>query len=396
MKRLFYLCTLPLACTFSAFADSKPAAKPIVDNFSKTFTGKVLGNKVRLRTKPDFDGAIVREMNKNDLLLVLGEESDFYAVQPPRNTKAYVFRSYIIDNTVEASKVNVRLGPNVESPIIGQLHAGQKVEGVACLHNNKWLEIAAPSNSRFYISKEFVTSVGGPDLFAKMEKKKEEVVSILNLAYLMAEAECKKVIDEMNPKAAIAEFEKIINHYSEFEDELRQAKEGLLALEDNYLKKKVLFLEGKTVPEKIPDVSFPKVAGSADVPNKQDPNIWQKRNYFSKGKNLNNKMKYWQGVEETLYSSWSNYHEDKKPDDFYVEQKLNAATIKGLVDTFDVTLKNRPGDYVLKENNVPVAYLYSTQVDLDKWLGKKVNVVVAPRPNNHFAFPAYYVFEVND
>ncbi len=107
-------------------------------------------------------------------------------------------------------------------------------------------------------------------------------------------------------------------------------------------------------------------------------------------------MKYWQGIEETLYSSWSNYHEDKKPDDFYVEQKLNAVTIKGLVDTYDTTLKNRPGDHVLKENNVPVAYLYSTQVDLDKWLGKKVNVIVAPRPNNHFAFPAYYVFEVND
>jgi len=41
-----------------------------------------------------------------------------------------------------------------------------------------------------------------------------------------------------------------------------------------------------------------------------------------------------------------------------------------------------------------VAYLYSTQVNLEDFVGKRVTLLVSPRPNNNFAFPAYYVFEV--
>ena len=73
----------------------------------KPFTGKVLANKVRIRTEPDLDSHIFRQVDKNELLLIVGENSDFYAVQPPKNTKAYIFRSYILDNIIEASRVNV-------------------------------------------------------------------------------------------------------------------------------------------------------------------------------------------------------------------------------------------------------------------------------------------------
>ncbi len=383
-----------LVCT-QVFADTPSPAKPAVETIAfKPFTGKILGNKVRMRSKPDFDGHIIRQLNKNDLLLVVGEEGDFWAVQPPRNTKAYVFRSYVIDNTVEAAKVNIRLEPHVDAPVIGQLRAGDKISAEICMHNNKWLEIAAPSSVRFYVSKEFVSAAGGPEFLERMEKKRFDVSALLASSYALAEAECKKPFEEMDPKLAITQFEKIVQNYAEFEEELRQAKEGLLALEDNYIKKKVAFLEGKPDAPSIPEVVFPKVSAVADVSVKQDPNIWQKRNFFTKNKNATSKMKYWQHVEEGLYASWANYHNEKKPAEFYQEQKVNATTLKGTVECYDTHLKNRPGDYILKEKGAPVAYLYSTQIDLDKSLGKNVNLVVSPRPNHHFAFPAYFVLEV--
>ncbi len=400
MYRLFLFCIVSAALCANITADVKSSLKAPENQQIlpfRSFTGKIVGNKVRLRTKPDFDGHIVRQLQKNDLILVVGEEADFWTVEAPKNTKAYVFRSYVIDNTIEASKVNIRLEPNIEAPIIGQLLSGEKVQGEVCLHNNKWMEIAPPKTVHFFVSKEFVSAAGPAELFAKMEKKKAEASFLLNHSYSLAEEECKKPFEEMDPKPAIAEFEKILQNYSEFEEEIVQAKEGLAALEDNYIKKKVAFLEGKRDDSTVVEVAFPKLAGgSMTMPIKQDPNIWQKRNYFHKNKNASAKMKYWQAIEEGLYSSWSSFHSEKKPDEFYLEQKVNAHTLKGAIESYDTVLKNKPGDYILKDNNSAIAFLYSTHIDLDNWVGKKVQLIVSPRPNNHFAFPAYFVLEVQE
>ena len=59
------------------------------------FTAKVVGNKVRMRCKPDGESAILRLLNKGELLLVTGEEGDFFAIQPPSSLKAYVFKNYV-------------------------------------------------------------------------------------------------------------------------------------------------------------------------------------------------------------------------------------------------------------------------------------------------------------
>lgn len=44
----------------------------------KAFTGKVQANKVRLRVKPDLEGHIIKQVNKNDLFLIVAEAGDFF------------------------------------------------------------------------------------------------------------------------------------------------------------------------------------------------------------------------------------------------------------------------------------------------------------------------------
>src|SRR5689334_11520447 len=75
------------------------------------FTGKITRNKVRMRNQAHLDAKIVRELNKGDMIVVVGENEDFYAVQPPPDIKAYVFRTFVLDNLIEGNKVNVRLAP---------------------------------------------------------------------------------------------------------------------------------------------------------------------------------------------------------------------------------------------------------------------------------------------
>ncbi len=370
--------------TFSIFAEVPP------------FTGKVQGNKVRLRTKPDLEGYIVKTMNKNDLLLVVGEQGDFWKVAVPKGVKAYIFRSYVLENTVEAARVNVRLAPTVDAPIIGSLHSGDKIAGDISLLNNKWLEITPPQNVHLYISKEYVTRVGDSDYLAIQEKRKEEAEKLLHSSYQLAKEECQKPFIQMHPEAAIAQLEQILQGYADCEEEYEQAKEGLAALQDNYLQKKLAYLEANISENSlVSEVVFPKVeSGDRKNPFKSDPQIWDRRLFVKKDKGVNGKMSYWDRIEEGLFASWSNFHSDKKRDDFYREQKANAFTLNGVIEASDPALRNRPGDFILKENGIPTAYIYSTHIDLKPFVGKGITLQASPRPNNHYAFPAYFVLEV--
>ncbi len=360
----------------------------------KPFTGKVIANKVRIRAKPDLDAHVVRQMNKNELLLIVADEGDFYAIEPLKDTKAYVFRSYILDNAVEANRVNVRLEPHVDAPIICQLQVGDKVQGQVCSMNHKWLEIAPPKGTRFYVSKEFIGNAGGPEYLAAMEHRKAQVDELLTSAYFNAEAECKKNYEEMAPQQAIDQFQTILKNFVDFPEACAQAKEGLALLKETYLNKKITYLEAKA---ELSPVAKEELLAKHNTENKDlfsdsskvDPDLWAKRAH--KKDNLT----FWDTLEESLYLSWSAFHSGKKFDDFYAEQKANASVLTGRLEPYDNEVKNKPGDYVLRSADAPLAYLYSTQVNLDKYAGKTITVLASPRPNNHFAFPAYFVLSID-
>jgi len=373
-------------------ASVKAAPAKKVESF-KPFTGKVLANKVRIRVQPDLDSHIFRQVDKNELLLIVGEDSDFYAVQPPKETKAYIFRSYILDNVVEANRVNIRLEPHADGPIVGQLQAGDKINGKPCALNHKWFEIAAPASTRFYVSKEFISNAGGPDFIATMEKRKKLVDDLLNTAFLSAEAECKKAYEDMSPQPIIEQFQTIVKTYSDFSDATQQAKEALALLKDTYLQKKIAYLESKAQlsPTVKDELLARHKAESQELFNNATPSkeLFSKRNMK---KECTDKMRFWDTTEESLYLSWTAFHTGRKMDDFYAEQKANAVVLTGMIKQYDHPVKNRPGDYVLQGSDSPLAYLYSTAVDLDKYEGKEVSILVSPRPNNHF--PAYFVLTV--
>lgn len=393
------------ACCLTSVAMAQPPAKgpstqaPVTGQKStfKSFTGKVLANKVRIRSKADLESHIVRQVNKNELLLIVGEEGDFWAVQPPKNTKAYVFRSYVLDNVVEANRVNVRLEPHVDAPIIAQLQAGDKIQGEVCPINHKWLEVEPPQGSHFYVSKEFIAHAGGPEYLAAMEKRKASVEELISSAFFSAEAECKKSFEEMSPHEATDQFQTVLRSYADFPDAVSQAKEGLALLKDTYLQKKIAYLESRaelssTAKEELLAKHKSENSELFEQDIKPDPNLWNRRNVQKL--NLTDRTRFWDTIEESLYLSWIAFHAGKRQDDFYREQTANATIISGKIESYDDSVRNKPGDYLLRGPHGPLAYVYSTMVDLEKLEGKTVSLLVSPRPNNHFAFPAYFVLSV--
>lgn len=348
-----------------------PRKSPVVKAVFSPFTGRIKGDKVRLRLHPDLESSIIRELDKEELLAVVDQEGDFWVVEAPDGLKAFVFRGFIIDNVVEGNRVNVRLEPDLEAPIIGHLNAGDKIKGEICPGNKKWLEITPPSNTHFYIAKEFVEFAGGHEFKQEMARKKETALQLLTSATDFAISEMDKPFEEMNFELVKGNFQNIIHNYSEFSENINKAKEALAHLQEDYTQKRIAYLEAK--------------AGGIVSPIDSS---YKERQFHKES------LQTWYQIENGLYTAWTELNQGRTFDDYYEQQRLVAASITGIVEPFISPKKNKPGDFIVKHNNISVACIYSTKVDLNAYVGKKVTLIGSPRSNHNFAFPAFFVHAV--
>lgn len=352
------------------------------------FAGKITKNKVRMRLAPALESAILRELNKDDLLVVVAEDEDFYAVQPPLELKAYVYRTFVLDNVIEGNHVNVRLEPNLEAPVIIQLNSGDKVEGEISPLNSKWLEIATPITTKFYVSKDFIEKIGEPYLVQALTKKRESVNRLLESTHEISELELNKPFNQMQMDGIFQSLNNVISDKTNNLEQIDKAKSLLNAIQDKYLQKKIAFLE-----EKPQTVIITKFQNEDELQETVPTNEITPKSIRNQ---ITAKMSSWLSFEDNIYELWSSNNSGKSKEQFYEKEKQNALVLSGRLEAYDRSVKNKPGDYILvnNSNHLPVAYLYSTKINLQNILGEEVTLKVSERPNNNFAFPAYFVLDI--
>lgn len=370
-----------------------------------SFTGKVTKNKVRMRHLPSLESPILRELHQGDLVVVLGEADDFYAVQAPADIKGYIYRTFVLDNKIEGNRVNIRLMPDIDAPVIGQANSGDPVEGRISPSNNKWMEISLPSSVRFYIAKEYLDNVGDATLMSRMEKRKDEVNNLLNSTYLVSQSEMQKPFAQIHLDGIYENYNKIIRQYTDFPEQVNRAKELLAILQENYLQKKIAHLEAKTqmtqeewqgknsqLSNKMKEQQERLEQLEEQIKREEEEKLAQNNTAMGP---LTSRMSTWIPVEQNIYQMWLENNEGSV-EDFYHEQEQQAVALKGILEPYIRSVKNKPGDFVLvnQSNHLPIAYLYSTKVNLQDKLGQEISIKAIPRPNHYFAFPAYFVLEI--
>lgn len=377
MRKIFLSVGLLTASLLLAQEETPPVLetpKPL-----PSFTGRLIKNKVRMRVQPTLDAAVIKELAQGDLLIVTGEVDDFYSVLPSQGSKAYVFRTFVLDNIVEGTRVNVRLEPTVDAPIIAQLNTGDKVNGTVSPLNNKWLEIPMPTTARFYVAKEYIEKIGDANLMAQITRKRDEVNQLLANTQLTATSELQKPYPEIKLDLLVKNYNKIIEQGKDFPEQAGRAKELLQKLSDAYLQKKIAYLE--TRAESISSNQAPQ-SSVETLP--------------ITSRTMTAKMAAWNDAEESAYKEWQEHHAGQSMDEFFQDQLASGKTLKGILEPYNKSIKNKPGDYVLvnQSNHGIIAYLYSNRVNLADHIGQEITVKAAPRPNNNFAFPAYMVLEL--
>lgn len=343
-----------------------------------SFTGQVQRNKVRLRLSPSLDADVIRELSKNDMIIVTGETDDFYSVLPPAGFKAYIFRTFVLDDVVEGSKVNVRLEPSIDAPVIAQLNTGDKVKGVVSPLNNKWLEISIPSTARFYVAKDYVQKIGDASMMVTLTRRREENADLLSNTLLVSQEEMEKSYPDIHLEGIIKNYNRIIDQGKDFPEEAAKAKEYLKELQENYVKKKIAYLESKAAlhDNQMAMESSPAPDAKAPLP----------------------KLTAWNEQETLAYQEWLEENPGQGEESFLNWELQSGKTLQGIIEPYTKSVKNRPGDYVLlsQANHGIIAYLYSNKINLEEYVGRPITLKAGPRPNHNFAFPAYSVLQIVD
>lgn len=349
------------------------------------FTGRVAKGKVRLRTTPHIDGFIVQELPKGSLLLVDGEHDGFFQVQAPEQVKGYVFRTFVLDGKVEGSRVNVRLAPDLEAPVIAQLNSGDTIDGQVYSQNPKWIECHPPATARFFVASEYLEKAGDARYIVECQERKSKSFQLLVDAKAAIEYEFGKPFDEMNVEPILALCQELVDQYPDYEEVTEQAKELMAKVNADYKERKISHLEGKA---KDADLLAAKLHELEPTLNEIDPKLGISPFPL--------KLTSWQDVEQSYIAAFKKQHLNATEEEFYRVELQKAITLSGILTPYLRPVKNKPGDYLLLDpaDNHPLAYLYSTKINLQETLGDQVEIVACPRPNNHFAYPAYYVLAV--
>ena len=419
LSKLFF--TLCLSMGLSAFTGvDATVTTEASESLFTPFTGKIRGNKVRLRAEPNLDSEIIKELSKGDFLVVTGEASDYYTVRAPSDAKAYVFRTYVLDDVIEGSHVNVRLRPDLDAPIVAQLNSGDRVVSTANDSHSKWMEIEHPSTVPFYVAREYIENIGSENMLAELSGRRQEGQQRLSEAHLSSQSELGKSFTEMSIDRLNQVYTQIMEEYADLPDIATMAEEGRTLLQDTFLDKKIAFLEAKArgtqsswsdqtaeidgivsaYKEKLAELEskyLPASEKPAATETEAATDATEPATAALQATNPNtHEVAIWGPIETAQHQRWVQKHGNISIEEFYQTERQSATTLSGVLKPFKWSVKNKPGDYLLvsARDQVPVAYLYSVQVDLNGKVGQTVTVKGAPRPNNHFAFPAFHVLSV--
>lgn len=364
----------------------------------EAFTGKVTKNRVRLRLQPSLESSIVRELNEGDTIVVAGETDDFYAIEPPTDVRAYVYRTYVLDGAIEGSHVNIRLTPDLTAPVIEQMNTGDPVNnGVIYAKDKHWIEFTLPPSVKFYVAKDYVKKIGDRYYAVTLKRRQTDVKALLSSATVTIQSEMQKPFDQIRIEDSIRKLNQIIKDYSDFPEESNQAKTLLASTQESYMRKKIASME-----QKLYTVQNQQTQQSVQTQTPQLQAQQQKQVKIpieNPAAAFNSKMATWQNVEQEIYENWAKEHPDQNATmrGFYQQQEKDAVDLTGILEVYTRSIQKKPGDFILvnPQTNLPIAYLYSTHVDLQGKVGQVVTLKAAPRNNNNFAFPAYYVLSVN-
>jgi uncharacterized protein YgiM (DUF1202 family) len=134
------------------------------DAFS-AFTGQVNLEDINVRVDATVNSQVICTLSKGNLVEVVSEAYDWYKIHLPKEAPSYVKRDFLecvnrvsdkcSNAKVTGYKVNVRLGPNESSWILGQVDKATVVNIIQ--EQGNWYKIEPVYQSYGWVNKKFIS-----------------------------------------------------------------------------------------------------------------------------------------------------------------------------------------------------------------------------------------------
>lgn len=146
--------TAPPASSASAETAAAVPVAPAVP-----FVGKVTGSQVNVRAGANPNFEIVHRVQRGESLIVVGQTSDWYAVELPPEASCFVAAKFVTREDADAgsvtgANVNLRGGPATKYNALGKIFAGERVRILE--ERDGWLRIVPPASARGWIARSYV------------------------------------------------------------------------------------------------------------------------------------------------------------------------------------------------------------------------------------------------
>lgn len=155
---------------FAALLISRPQGRALASDF----TGRINANSINVRVDATTSVPIVCALDKGGLVEVVGEAYDWYKIRLPKTAPSYIKKDLVecinrdtslpepakcLNAKVTGERVNIRLGPNETSWILGKV---DKLTVVNILvDKGAWYKIEPVHQSFGWVNKKFVDKDSG-------------------------------------------------------------------------------------------------------------------------------------------------------------------------------------------------------------------------------------------
>jgi uncharacterized protein YgiM (DUF1202 family) len=168
-KNLFILGIIYFSLTSFIYAEDK-----------FPFVSQVTADNVNIRAGYNINFEVIHKLKKNDKLVVIDREFNWYKVELPTEASCFISKKYITKATdseegkVNVSKLNVRARPSLKSSVLCQLTKYDKVK-IKEGFNKNWYKIQSPKNCYGWVHTKYMK------YYSTLKEYEEEKKRVSNL-----------------------------------------------------------------------------------------------------------------------------------------------------------------------------------------------------------------------
>jgi len=182
------------------------------------YIGIITGENVKLRAGYNKNFTPLKNLAKDEKIIVLDRYYDWFKVKLPEEVFCYVSKDFIdAYGNVKVDNLNVRAGPSTKYNSLGKLNKNDKVIIIDSVGN--WYKIKPPSNCIGWVYKDYIKYYSDYQKHPEIEEQKSKIKEKLN-TYKKQEFYAFKQLNEIDydslKKYSLNELNQILTSLNTF------------------------------------------------------------------------------------------------------------------------------------------------------------------------------------